>query len=87
MWRIEWDDAARKELRLLGHTEQQRIIRYLRERITTTEDPRRFGKALTGDKAGLWRYRIGDHRIVCRIEEDRFIVLILAVGHRKKIYD
>ena len=87
MWRVEWEDAARKELRRLGNSEQQRIIRYLRERIATAEDPRRFGKALTANKAGLWRYRVGDHRIVCRIEDDRFIVLILAVGHRKEVYD
>lgn len=86
MWRVEWVDAARKELRRLGHTEQQRIINYLKDRISSNEDPRRFGKALTGDKLGLWRYRIGDHRIVCSIEDDKLIVLVLRVGHRKEIY-
>jgi mRNA interferase RelE/StbE len=87
LWKVEWEDAARRELRRMGHSEQQRGIRYLRERIATAEDPRRFGKALTANKTGLWRYRVGDHRIVCRIEDDRFIVLVLAVGHRKEIYD
>lgn len=86
MWQIEWIDEARKELRCLGHAEQKRILAYLRERIATTEDPRRFGKALSGDKKGLWRYRIGDHRLVCNIEDDRFIVLVLTVGHRKEVY-
>ena len=53
MWRVEWEDAARKELRRLGNSEQQRVIRYLRERIATTDDPRRFGKALT-----KWAYGV-----------------------------
>jgi mRNA interferase RelE/StbE len=45
-----------------------------------------LGKALSGDKAGLWRYRVGDHRIVCKIDDDRLIVLVVAVGHRKLVY-
>jgi mRNA interferase RelE/StbE len=59
---------------------------YLRERIATDADPRRFGKPLIGDKAGLWRYRVGDFRLVCRIEDERLVVLVLAVGHRREVY-
>ena len=86
-WTVEWDERAVRDARKLGHEERRRILAYLRERIATDEDPRRLGKPLLTDQAGLWRYRVGDYRIVCRIEDDRVIVLVLAVGHRSKIYD
>ena len=62
------------------------MLRYLRERIAGSADPRRFGRALTGDRKGLWRYRIGDYRIVAAFEDDRFVVLVVAVGHRREVY-
>ena len=86
-WRVEFDAAAARDLRKLGHPAQQAILRYLRQRIATAEDPRRFGRPLTGDLKGLWRYRVGDYRIVAKIEDDRFIVLVLTVGHRSKVYE
>ena len=79
--------AAAKELRKLGRPAQELILRYLRQRIATEEDPRRFGKALTGELAGLWRYRIGDHRLIVALEDDRLTVLVLRVGHRRDVYD
>jgi mRNA interferase RelE/StbE len=85
-WAIEFDLDAAKEFRKLDRTTQLAIRKYLRERIATDDDPRRFGKPLIGDKSGLWRYRVGDFRLVCRIEDERLVVLILAVGHRKEIY-
>ena len=84
-WRIEWDDGARRDLRRLGRPEQQQIIAYLRERIATTEEPRRFGKPLRADLVGLWRYRVSDYRIVCRIEDNRLVVLVVTVGHRRDV--
>jgi mRNA interferase RelE/StbE len=86
-WRVEFDSAAARELRKLGHDARRLILRYLRERIATAANPRRFGHALTGDLKGLWRYRVGDFRIVAKIEDDRFIVLVLTVGHRREVYD
>ena len=86
-WTVEWDERAVRDAQKLGHQERRGILAYLRERIATDEDPRRFGKPLFADRAGLWRYRVGDYRIVCRIEEDRVVVLVLAVGHRSKVYD
>ncbi len=50
------------------------------------EDPRRLGKLLHGDKGGLWRFRIGDYRAICKIEEERFVVAVLEVGHRREVY-
>jgi mRNA interferase RelE/StbE len=86
-WRVEFDAEAAKDLRKLGATERQRVLRYLAERIGTEHDPRRFGKALTGDLAGLWRYRVGDVRIVVTFERDKMIVLVLRVGQRRGVYD
>jgi mRNA interferase RelE/StbE len=72
-WHIEFDADAARDLRKLGHPAQQQIMRYLR--------------ALTSDLKGLWRYRVGDYRIVAKIEDDRFIVLVLTVGHRREVYE
>ncbi len=85
-WKVEWDDRARRELRALDPQIQRRILRYTGERLTTAEDPRRFGKVLGGDLAGLWRYRVGDYRLICTHEGDRLVVLILGVGHRSAVY-
>lgn len=86
-WIVEFDDAARKELRKLDRQAQQEILRYLRERIATDEDPRRFGKTLSRELAGLWRYRIQNYRIICNIEDQKLTVLVLRVGHRKDVYE
>jgi mRNA interferase RelE/StbE len=86
IWRVEWDDKSRRELRKLNRQLQQNRLRYLRERIATNDDPRRFGKPLSYDKHGLWRYRVQDARIICRIFEDELLVLVVAVAHRKEVY-
>jgi len=85
-WRVELDERAIKDLRRLDRPVAQLILRYLHERVAAAEDPRQFGKALTGNMRGLWRYRVGDYRLVCRLEEDRLLVLVVAVGHRSQIY-
>ena len=86
-WTVEFDDVATKELRKLDRQAQQEILRYFRERIATDEDPRRFGKPLARDMASLWRYRVRDYRMICHIEDDKLVVLVLRVGHRKDIYE
>ena len=87
IWRVEWDERARKELRKLDKQLQKDILCYLRERIATEKDPRRFGKPLSYDKHGLWRYRVQNARIICRIDNDEILVLVARVGYRKNIYD
>jgi mRNA interferase RelE/StbE len=87
VWRIEFDRDAARDLRKLDVQAQRRILRFLRERIATEEDPRRFGHALSRDLKGLWRYRVGYYRIVAAIEDDRFVVLVVTVGHRREVYD
>ena len=87
LWRVEFDRVAARDLRKLGTEANRLILKYLRERIATADDPRRFGHALTRDLKGLWRYRVGDFRIVASIEDDRFVVLVVTVGHRREVYD
>jgi mRNA interferase RelE/StbE len=86
-WTVEFDDRARRELRRLDAKTQQIILRYLRERIAGAEDPKRFGRPLRRNLAGLWRYRVGDYRLICRLEENRLVVLVLQVGHRREVYE
>jgi len=86
IWKVEFDDRARKELRKPDKKLQVDILEYLQDRIATNEDPRRFGKPLSYDKHGLWRYRVQNTRVVCRIYEDESLVFITRVGHRKNIY-
>jgi mRNA interferase RelE/StbE len=64
----------------------RRVLSYLRTRIAGSGDPRRFGQPLTGDLQGFWRYRVGDYRIVAEIEDNRFVVLVVTVGHRREVY-
>lgn len=86
-WAVEFDDRARRELRKLDRQTQQDILRYLRERVAGSPDPRQFGKPLRMNLAGLWRYRIGDYRLICRIEDHHLVVLVLKVGHRREVYE
>jgi mRNA interferase RelE/StbE len=85
-WSVEFQAKALEDLRRLDKSVQRQILRFLRERIEGEEDPRRFGKALTGNKVGLWRYRVGDYRVICNIENDRLTVLVVHAGHRKSVY-
>jgi mRNA interferase RelE/StbE len=85
-WVYRFDDRALKELRKLGKPAQRDIIAYLDERIAGDGDPRRFGKGLKADLAGVWRYRVGDYRILCQIRDAELLVLVVAAGHRRDIY-
>ncbi len=87
IWTVEFDERARRELRKLGAETQQMILRYLRERLAGSPDPRQFGKPLRKNLAGLWRYRVEQYRIICRLEDNRLVVLVLKVGHRKDVYE
>jgi len=85
-WRVELTEDARRELRQLDRQFQDRILKYLRTRVATTEDPRRFGKSLSGGMHGLWRYRVGDYRLVCQLQDGGLTVLVVRIGHRSEIY-
>jgi mRNA interferase RelE/StbE len=86
-WVVELDARALKELRKIGSSDRGRILKYLRDTVATREDPTSLGKALTGGElAGLWRYRVGDYRILARLEHDRLVVYVVEIGNRREIY-
>ncbi|MDP2961873.1 MAG: type II toxin-antitoxin system RelE/ParE family toxin [Sulfurimicrobium sp.] len=87
VWRIEFDPRALDELKRLDKTAQARIIKTVRERIAPLENPRVLGQALRGEELGrYWKYRIGDYRLICDIQDETVLILVLRVGHRKEIY-
>lgn len=84
-WRIEVAKDFQKALKKLDRPTVKRVISKLRE-IEKLDDPRLMGKALVGNLAGLWRYRVGDYRIICSFEDETLVVLVLDVAHRSKSY-
>lgn len=84
-WTIEFDPAAKKELAKLPKPIAQRILVFLKERVK--ENPRSHGAALHGPKFGeFWKYRVGDYRIICKIEDGRLCVLVVRIGNRREAY-
>jgi len=86
MWRIEITRTAEKQITKLARPAQRSIQRFLRDRLTPADDPRQWGRPLHGEKRGLWRYRVGDYRLICDIQDEKITVLVLEVGHRKDVY-
>ncbi len=84
---VEFSDRASKEMKKLDKYTAKMIYNWIDINLEGCEDPRLKGKALTGDKKGLWRYRIGDYRLICTIEDAKLVILILHAGHRRDIYD
>lgn len=78
--------GAQRQLGKLDRQVARRIVEYLAE-VAELEDPRARGKGLVGDRAGIWRYRVGDHRLLCELQDGRLVVLVLELGHRSSIYD
>ena len=85
-WRIEFEQDAIRQLKRLGRTVRRRIVDYLETRVVGSGDPRQFGKALRGDMTGFWAYRVAAYRIICLIEDDRLVVAVVSVGHRREVY-
>lgn len=85
-WTVEISHFAERQLRKIDPPVRRRILDYLDDRIEGCKNPRHFGEPLKGGRAGLWRYRVGDYRVICHIRDDLLVVLALAVGHRKKVY-
>ena len=85
-WTVEIGDVAERQLRKLDRQVQKRILDWLDDRIEGCKNPRHFGEPLKGDKAGFWRYRIGDYRVLCDIQNKHVVVLVLTIGHRRQVY-
>jgi mRNA interferase RelE/StbE len=87
VWRIELAPAAEKELRKLGHDPSRRILTFLSDRLAKQDDPRTIVEALKGSKLGeLWKYRVGDYRVIADIRDAVVCVLIIRIAHRRHIY-
>ncbi len=86
-WTIEFSEDAADTLERMDRAVAHRLVRYLEERVAPASDPEQLGAPLRGDRAGLWRYRVGDHRIVCRIDRPNQLVTVLLLGHRRYVYD
>jgi mRNA interferase RelE/StbE len=85
-WKIEYSDTALKQLKKLDRQIARRILDFMDERIASADDPRQSCIALSGPLRAFWRYRIGDYRLICDIQDGRLCVLVVEIGNRIKIY-
>lgn len=86
-WMIEFDEKALRDLERLDTRDAGRILRFLQERVAAHDDPRSLGAALQGSRfANMWKYRVGDYRLICEIQDEKVAVLVLRIGHRREIY-
>lgn len=86
-WTIEFTDKARKALKKIATSEAGRIVSYLEKRVIKLDNPRQLGEAMQGKEFGhLWRYRVGDYRVLCEIKDNKLIVLVVDIDHRRQVY-
>ena len=85
-WTIEYTDTAITHLRRLDRQTAQRIVDYMDQRVSVQENPRELGQALRGPLGGLWRYRVGDCRVICDIQDQVLRILVVRVGRRDTVY-
>jgi mRNA interferase RelE/StbE len=86
-WTIEYTDSAKRQLHKLDKQAARRIVEFMDERVAKAANPRDLGKALTGESLGVfWRYRVGDYRIICDIQDKKLCVLVIRIGNRREVY-
>ena len=85
-YQLIYSERAKKDVKKLDPYTKQMIKSWIEKRLLHSENPRAHGKALTGNHQGEWRYRIGDYRLICAIEDERLVILALALGHRREVY-
>ena len=85
-YQVKFSESFNKEFKKLDHYTQTMIIAWIDKHIDGTDNPRNTGKALTNNLKGLWRYRIGDYRLICEIRDNELIILAMTIGHRREIY-
>ena len=86
-WSIEYDSRVLKDMKKLDTQIQRQVLEYFETRIALSSNPRQWGTSLKSSFSGLWRYRIGDYQAICRIEDDRLVVLVIRIAHRNKVYE
>lgn len=85
-WRVVFSELALKSLKKMDRNTASLILGFVEKKLEGCTDPRALGKALTAEHKGKWRYRIGDYRLLCLLDDDKVIVTVIAVGHRSDIY-
>ena len=86
-WTVEIDRAAVRDLRKLDRTAARRILTFLHGRVAALDDPRSIGEDLKGSIMGeFWKYRVGDYRVIARIEDDAVRVVVVRIGNRRNVY-
>jgi mRNA interferase RelE/StbE len=86
-YRLETTARFDKEFKKLDRYTQRMLKSWIVKNLMNTENPRTHGKGLTANRSGQWRYRIGDYRMICLIEDDKLIILALTIGHRREVYN
>jgi mRNA interferase RelE/StbE len=86
-WDFEISPPAIRHLADIGPSAAEDILSFLEKRVRGSADPTSFGKPLRGDLKGYWRYRVRDYRLLCRLENHRIVVVVVAVGHRSTVYE
>lgn len=86
VWTIDYTDTAKGQLRKLDKPVARRIVDFMDKRIAAAANPRQIGKTLTGPLGDFWRYRVGDCRVICDIQDGALCVLVVQIGHRREIY-
>jgi mRNA interferase RelE/StbE len=85
--KIEFDPGALDDLKKLDRPVQQRLVGFLRQRVAVLDNPRSIGEALSGARLGnYWKYRVGDWRIICELQDERIVVRVLRIGNRRDVY-
>jgi mRNA interferase RelE/StbE len=85
-WKIEIDKKALKEIAALDKPIQKRVASFLKDKLSKSDNPRSIGEALQGQLKKFWKYRIGDYRLLCSIEDKTVTILVLRVDHRREVY-
>lgn len=85
-WELEWSLDAKKQLERLDRYTQRLIASWIQKHLLSGADPRVAGKPLAANFAGYWRYRIGDYRMVCKIIDQRILIIVMRIGHRSDVY-
>ena len=85
-WEVSYSKNALKQLKKLDRFDAKIILDWIGANLEGCEDPRRHGKALVGDRAGCWRYRVGDYRVLCVLDDGKIVIEVVSIGHRRDVY-
>ena len=85
-YKVVFTNKANKALKKTDHSQRKMILSWIKNNLVDCDEPRKQGKALTGDKKGYWRYRVGAYRLIAKIDDGRLIIIMVNISHRRDIY-